>query len=70
MASSSESLVFLYKFIEHEAKINIEILRDILVILSIIARTIGILSVALDELGRFDSLASASRRHCNTQQKN
>ena len=68
MASFSEAsdlLVFLYKFIEHEAKRNIEICGDVLVFVLVITRTIGIVRVALNELGCFDNLAFASRRHCN-----
>lgn len=65
MASSSETSDSLYKFVEHEAKINIVICRDILVFVSIITRTIGIVGVALNELSCFDNLASASHRHCN-----
>ena len=66
MASSSEasdSQLFLYKFVEHEAKRNIEIGRDVLVL--VITRTVGIVGVALNELGCFHNLAFVSRKHCN-----
>ena len=64
-SEASDSLVFLYKFVEHEAKINIEISRDVLVFILVITRTIGIIRVAFNELGCFDNLAFASCRHCN-----